>query len=564
MTQPQFDIRPGTMLAQRYRVDSLLGRGSMGAVYRGTQLSMKRSVAIKMLAAVGDDVNTWKKRFEREAVITSRLEHPNTVRVYDYGTTDDDHSFLVMELLKGRPLHQVVREDGPLAPERAIDLCIQVLSSLEEAHQAGIVHRDLKPANIFVTPMRRGREHVKVLDFGVAKITRDPSVQRLTQTSALVGTPHFMAPEQGRAEELDGRADLYAVGCILFALLTGQPPFLGTQVIEIVLGHLDKPIPNLRALRPDLPDLLQPAIEALMAKDAADRPFDAHEAIELLESVLADLEALPDDERQPDEGHTVPMDVVSTIPPPPARRMSRRSRLKRPISGGIPLAESTSAPTRAVKAAKKVRSTRAKPRESEAPRTRALRPPSIRKPTSGKVAKAGVQRPRKRPDKTDAEPPMLPDDALEPASEPDATRLAGEDKRHRQSGRVRLPARPKRPTPSAKKTVGTRLDFEFQLRGHTGKSAPSARIWVDVNADGEMQYDEEITDLETKPGTWRGTRHLDVESAEGVGFLVKFEASSGARWRLRVWSSLPRRHLVFEQKDRLHEDNGRVIGWCKA
>ncbi len=279
--QPAFDALIGTTLQNQYRIEAELGRGGMGTVYRGTQLTIGRAVAIKVISEgyAGDLASI--RRFRREARITSQLTHPNTIRVFDFGLTEAGQVFLVMELLQGRELAEQLQDDGRLSLARAIDICVQVLGALEEAHAAGVVHRDLKPANIFM--QRVGdREIAKVMDFGIAKGGAEHS--QMTKTGMMIGTPSYMSPEQSRGERVGPATDLYAIGIILYELLTGAVPFSAETPVATLLMHVANQPPRLRETRPDLAevDAVQSVLDRFLCKEVAGRPANAAEAAALL------------------------------------------------------------------------------------------------------------------------------------------------------------------------------------------------------------------------------------------------------------------------------------------
>jgi serine/threonine-protein kinase len=239
MATPQ-SLPSGTLIAGRYRVDAEIGRGGFGAVLAATQLPIGRAVAVKVLLpemALGEH----KERFRREAALAQRLEHPNTVRLLDFGVTDDGLPFLVFELLKGKPLDAVLRETGALHPLRVARIASQVLKSLMEAHALGVVHRDIKPANVFLCTFQGEPDFVKVLDFGIAK---EQGQDALTQAGQVLGTPSYMAPEQMMGRPVTPLADLYTLGLVMAEALTGAVVFQGENDAEVCVAQLsDAPAP---------------------------------------------------------------------------------------------------------------------------------------------------------------------------------------------------------------------------------------------------------------------------------------------------------------------------------
>ncbi|MFO0686890.1 MAG: protein kinase [Sandaracinus sp.] len=231
----------GRTLDGRFRILSALARGGMGAVYRAEQLPLGRAVAIKILSLRHDEDQDpeFRKRFLLEASTAAKLTHPNTVRVFDYGQTDDGLYFIAMELLEGQTLKEVIAKEGALDPERAVEIAKQIARSLREAHRLGIVHRDMKPGNVMLVE-RGGEETVKVLDFGLAKDTggENGEVEDITQTGVFTGSPKYMSPEQIQGEKLDARSDLYSVGVILYEMLSGRPPFVRDQPMQVLMDHI--------------------------------------------------------------------------------------------------------------------------------------------------------------------------------------------------------------------------------------------------------------------------------------------------------------------------------------
>ncbi|MGC6417296.1 MAG: protein kinase domain-containing protein [Bradymonadia bacterium] len=236
----------GRLVAGRFRLESKLGDGGMGEVYKAVQTTMARTVALKILNDELAQKAGQVERFKREAQAASQLTHPNTIVVHDFGQCDDGTLFIAMEYLEGRPLASLLRNESPLSGERIIDILVQVCDSLQEAHDQQVVHRDLKPENIFITQRGDQKDYAKVLDFGIAKLTRAPDgqlVDRLTRAGTLCGTPHYMAPEQIRDETVDWRADIYALGVLLHYALAGREPFDAEKLVDVLTMHLHQPPP---------------------------------------------------------------------------------------------------------------------------------------------------------------------------------------------------------------------------------------------------------------------------------------------------------------------------------
>jgi serine/threonine-protein kinase len=238
----------GTVLGDRYRILARLGTGGMGAVYRAEHLTLKRDVAVKVLLPEMGNKEEFVRRFQREAESASRLAHINIISVTDFGRTPDGLLFLVMEYLDGEALSALIRR-GPIALPRAVAIFGQILDGLGHAHAAGIVHRDLKPDNIMLVEREGRSDVVKLLDFGIAKVT-DPEGHReaLTQAGVIFGTPEYLSPEQALGEGVDARADLYAAGVILYEMLTGRRPFESDDKVKIISMHLSHPVPGIETL----------------------------------------------------------------------------------------------------------------------------------------------------------------------------------------------------------------------------------------------------------------------------------------------------------------------------
>jgi tetratricopeptide (TPR) repeat protein len=278
----------GKTLPGGYHVLDLISVGGMGRVYRAEQSLLGRTVAVKVIHPhLLSDENS-AVRFLTEARAASQLNHPNSIAVFDFGRTDDGQPYIVMEFLRGKDLARVAYEEGPLPFTRIVDVLRQVLAALGEAHDLEIVHRDLKPENVILEPLRRGGDFVKVLDFGLAKLKTDSAAPSVTSPGIVCGTPDYMAPEQGRGDPIDGRSDLYAVGVVLFQLLTGRLPFEAESPTQVVMMHLSIPVPDPRQVAPERgipPSLVDVTLRAL-EKDADKRYQDALEFSDALGEAL--------------------------------------------------------------------------------------------------------------------------------------------------------------------------------------------------------------------------------------------------------------------------------------
>jgi serine/threonine protein kinase len=258
----------GTILAERYEIVRRIGEGGMGAVYEGKHTVLGRQVAVKVLLEKFLEKTELVARLLQEARLASAIGHENIVDVTDFGTTADGRSYVVMEFLEGESLAQVVIRDAPLAVDRCLRIARQVVSALVAAHDKGIVHRDIKPENVFL--LRRGeQDFVKVVDFGVSKAvrTRDDGADmlRLTRTGMVLGTPLYMSPEQARGgDDVDVRADVWAVGVMLYECLTGEVPFRANNYLGVISQVLTQEVQPPSKLRPELG--IPPAVEAVVMR----------------------------------------------------------------------------------------------------------------------------------------------------------------------------------------------------------------------------------------------------------------------------------------------------------
>ncbi|MDB4964492.1 MAG: serine/threonine protein kinase with repeat [Myxococcales bacterium] len=296
------DTLVGRTIAERYRVLAPIGRGGMGAVYRVEHLMLKKELALKFLHPELGRLDEVARRFEREAEAAARLDHPNIVQVTDFGRTAEGMLFLVMELLQGDSLTAVIRPDGvgtPIPVERALHIERQILRALEHAHASGIVHRDLKPDNVMLIKRDDEVDIVKLLDFGIAKLTlADGEVgkgETLTQAGVVFGTPEYLSPEQAMGEEADRRADLYSAGIVLYEMLAGRRPFDAASKVAIVSMHLTQKAMPVTQAAPDanIPRWLERVVERAMAKKRDERYSDAQEFLQALDWSAGPSRGLP-------------------------------------------------------------------------------------------------------------------------------------------------------------------------------------------------------------------------------------------------------------------------------
>ena len=279
----------GRIVGGTYLLQEVVGVGGMGRVYKAEQSTLGRTVAVKVIHPHLLSDEQTVARFYQEARASSRLNHPNSVSIIDFGRTDDGILYLAMEFLSGKDLALVMHEEGPLAIERVCNILVNTLDALGEAHELGIVHRDLKPENIILRPLRSGDDLVKVVDFGLATIVGKES--SITKPGLVCGTPDYMSPEQGRGDGVDGRGDLYALGVVLFELLVGHLPYIDDTPTRVVLRHLNDPVPDPRVASPkrDIPDRLAEVTMKALAKNANDRYQVARDMQAALRGAVADL-----------------------------------------------------------------------------------------------------------------------------------------------------------------------------------------------------------------------------------------------------------------------------------
>lgn len=264
----------GQVIDEKYRVDRLVGNGGMGSVYAGLHLQLSRPVAIKILKTDLHADEMMHARFIREARAAARIEHPNAIRVYDFGSVDGLGSFIVMEFAEGVSLREFLVQQGRLSLNLALDLIQQAAAALTSAHASGVIHRDVKPENFMVCFGADGRPILKVVDFGIAKVVTSDGSTQLTRPTDIIGTPRYMAPEQFTGEEIDSRIDVYALGIVLFEMLTGRAPFEGT-FSEIIGKHIYAEPPRLAAIGVEVPDEIEFVLRRALAKSPDDRPQTA-------------------------------------------------------------------------------------------------------------------------------------------------------------------------------------------------------------------------------------------------------------------------------------------------
>ncbi|MGC4808212.1 serine/threonine-protein kinase [Micromonospora sp. DT233] len=277
-------MQAGDHVSDRYELTYPIGRGGMGQVWAGHDVRLERQVAIKFLRQAEvpeDERDVAVRRFQREARVVARLDHPGVPAVHDLGEYGDD-LYIVMQFVRGLTLADRIAEQEILDVGEAASIAVQVCAVLATAHAASLVHRDLKPQNLMLTEGRT----VKVLDFGIAALLGPAEASRLTATGSTLGTPAYIAPEQAAGGPVGPGADLYALGCILFEMLAGRPPYEATSAVGMLRQHRYAPIPILSDHRPDVPEDLAHLVFCLLAKNPADRPASATDVERLLRPFL--------------------------------------------------------------------------------------------------------------------------------------------------------------------------------------------------------------------------------------------------------------------------------------
>ncbi len=271
-------FEPGFVFADRYEILAPIGKGGMGTVYRARHLRLNKLVALKVLAA--SNIGDQEMRFEREARAIARLDHPSCVRILDCGTSDQGQPYIAMDLLDGPTLATLLKTAGQLSTARAVGIARNLLTALAHAHGEGVLHRDLKPENVVV--VQRGGPRAIVIDFGLAHVLDEAG---LTARGMCIGSPSYLAPERLAGAPHDARADLYAVGVLLYEMLAGERPFTGATTEEILRKCRDRPARPLRAIRKDVSRALEGVVVRAMTKDPARRFADAEEMLAALEDV---------------------------------------------------------------------------------------------------------------------------------------------------------------------------------------------------------------------------------------------------------------------------------------
>ncbi len=302
-------LQPGDLIDDKYVVEDVIGEGGMGVVVAARHRELGTPVAVKVLRPRADGV--WRHRFLREARAASQIDSEHIARVFDVGRFDDGTPYMVMELLVGCDLADIIYGQGPLEVAAALQYATQACEALAAAHQHGIVHRDVKPANLFLTHRDDGSPCVKLLDFGISKVTTQ-TICELTRTGSFLGSPQFMSPEQlASSRDVDARSDLWSLGAALFEMLTANAAFAGETVAELYSAILRDRPRQLRHYRPDAPAALEAIIERCLEKDVAARVQSAHELSQLLSAV--DLDEKPIELSQPPSARSVALEATELL-----------------------------------------------------------------------------------------------------------------------------------------------------------------------------------------------------------------------------------------------------------
>lgn len=354
------ELTPGTVVRGKYEIQEKIGTGGMASVYRAQHLAFNEVVAMKVVSQKLMEDEGFLKRFKTEAVVTRKLEHPNAVRVEDFDTLEDGRPFMAMEYVKGRSLRHILVDKKVLPPERAVNIARQASAALAAAHKLGITHRDIKPDNILLVENPDGSDTVKVLDFGIAKIREGSpgfgAGYTPTQTGLVVGTPQYLSPEQAMGKhgsEVDGRADLYSIGVVLYEMLTGQLPFHSDTTIGLLMHHIHTVPTPAHYLKPDLniPPAISLVLMKILEKDPSKRFQTADELVTALSApqnwaatavmgsgsfegpVVASAPA-----RAPEPAPTTPTPVPAAVPAPAASSAVSAAVLT-PLPAEIPAPE---------------------------------------------------------------------------------------------------------------------------------------------------------------------------------------------------------------------------------
>jgi len=317
----------GTTLSNRYRILRRIGEGGMGIVYEAEHVMIEKRVALKVLRSDFGGRSEVVRRFEQEAKSASRIGHKHIIDISDFGQTEHGHHFFVMELLDGCDLAKVLSDESPLPTLRSADIMIQCCLALGAAHEKGIVHRDMKPENIFLVEREGRKDFVKIVDFGIAKMTaldgRSTTGPKLTQTGMLFGTPEYMSPEQAGGRSVDHRSDIYALGIILYEMVAGRVPFVGENFMGVLSKHMFEAPPPLKQIHPhiDIPTDLERIIFRALHKDPDKRFQSMEKMAQALENSLVALRA---HKRKQSLPFMPTLEHAETMDPPAPKRVEMR------------------------------------------------------------------------------------------------------------------------------------------------------------------------------------------------------------------------------------------------
>jgi serine/threonine-protein kinase len=339
----------GRTIDERYTLTSLIARGGMGKVYRAEQAPLGRLCAVKVLQPSynGEADPEFERRFFLEASISSKLTHPNTVTIFDYGRTEDGIYYMAMEYLDGRTLHKAIKEAGWFDEERTMHVAKQICRSLREAHGRGVIHRDLKPANVFLTSHGDEPDFVKVLDFGLVKMVGEPTDglggpsgpradDQLTQTGLFMGSPKYMAPEQIQGERVDARTDIYSLGIMMYEMLCGKVPFDRTNSVNILMAHVHERPPTMHEMNPGVQ--ISPPLEELVMKCIAKTPDQRPSSMDELLFHLKNLSGQPGPTMVGYTGEYASGHMkLSSFPPPPMPAPAGSSQQAQVLSSRRPV-----------------------------------------------------------------------------------------------------------------------------------------------------------------------------------------------------------------------------------
>ena len=289
----ELDLLVGSTVAGKYHIDRLIGRGGMGAVFQATNAVIGKRVALKFLGAETSKDSDASTRFQREAEAASLAESPHIVQIFDSGRSEQGLPFLVMELLTGEDLRERLRRETRLDVETAVRLGVQVLKALRQAHAAGIVHRDLKPDNVFLCRRDDEPSFVKIVDFGISKLSKRTGVDTLTHKDAVLGTAFYMSPEQAQSfPDIDGRTDLFSVGAMLYEMLTGEPPHSAPTYEAVLIAICTRDAADVRVKAPQVPEKLAQVIARALKRERDERYASAGDMLVDLEATLRESRAL--------------------------------------------------------------------------------------------------------------------------------------------------------------------------------------------------------------------------------------------------------------------------------